>query len=51
MGVTKILSTASKEFVRQRLTNLPVVILQTVSEKSAIGINPFQGRVQGIQAD
>ena len=41
MGVIKILSTASKEFVRHRLTNLPVVILQTVSEKSAATDQPI----------
>lgn len=38
----KILSTASKEFVRHRLANLPVVIFQTVSEKSTATDQPIR---------
>ena len=41
MGVTKILSTASKEFSRHRLENLSVGIFQTVSEKSAATDQPI----------
>jgi hypothetical protein len=42
VGAPKAHSTASKEFSRHRLENLPVVIFQTVSEKSAATDQPIQ---------